>query len=136
MWKWVVLNLLLKFSSKTTLDRLEKDSPELVAKIRDMMFVFDDIKVLGTAAIQEILKKADKKVLTFALKGADEETKKKFFENMSKRAMETMQEEMDYMGPVRLKDVEKAQHEIVAIVRELDEEGVISIGGGEEEQFV
>ena len=55
---------------------------------------------------------------------------------MSKRAMETMQEEMDYMGPVRLKDVEKAQHEIVAIVRELDEEGVISIGGGEEEQFI
>ncbi len=75
-------------------------------------------------------------MLTFALKGADEDTKKKFFENMSKRAMETMQEEMDYMGPVRLKDVEKAQHEIVAIVRELDEEGVISIGGGEEEQFV
>ena len=75
-------------------------------------------------------------MLTFSLKVADEDTNKKFFENMSKRAMETMQEEMDYMGPVRLKDVEKAQHEIVAIVRELDEEGVISIGGGEEEQFV
>jgi len=131
-----IFNRMDRQTSKATLDRLEKDSPELVARIRDMMFVFDDIKSLGVVAVQEILKKADKKVLTFALKGADEDTKKAFFENMSKRAVETMQEEMDYMGPVRLKDVEKAQHEIVSIVRELDEDGVISIGGGDEEQFI
>ena len=131
-----IFNRMDRIASKATLDRLEKDAPELVSKIRDMMFVFDDIKVLGTTAITEILKKADKKSLTLALKGADDDTKKKFFENMSKRAVETMQEEMEYMGPVRVKDVEKAQHEIVAIVRELDAEGVISIGGGEEEKFV
>ncbi len=131
-----IFNRMDRQTSRATLERLEKNSPELVARIRDMMFVFDDIRVLGVVAIQEILKRVDKKVLTFALKGADEETKKAFFENMSKRAVETMQEEMDFMGPVRLKDVEKAQHEIVGIVRELDEDGVISIGGGDEEQFI
>ena len=131
-----IFNRMDRITSKATLDRLEKDSPELVTRIRDMMFVFDDIKLLGKNAIQEILKKSDKKVLTFALKGSDEDTKRVFFENMSSRAVENMKEEMEYMGPVRLKDVEKAQHEIVAIVRELDEEGVISIGGGEEEAFV
>ncbi|MDA4692698.1 FliG C-terminal domain-containing protein, partial [Enterobacter hormaechei] len=73
-------------------------------------------------AIQEILKRADKKALTLALKGADDELKEKFFSNMSKRGVEAMKEEMEFMGPVKLKDVEKAQHEIVEIVRELDSE--------------
>ena len=131
-----IFNRMDRVASKSTLDRLEKDSPELVARIRDMMFVFDDIKMLSSVAIQEILKKADKKVLTYALKGADEDTRRKFYNSMSRRAVETMQDEMEYMGPVRIRDVEKAQHEIVSIVRELDEEGIISLGGGEEDQFV
>jgi len=131
-----IFNRMDRSISKTTLDRLEKDAPELVANIRDMMFVFDDIRSLMDQAIQEILKRVDKKTLTMALKGADEDLQDRFFNNMSKRAVETMKEEMEYMGPVKLKDVEKAQHEIVEIVRELDEEGVISIAGGEEEQYV
>ncbi|UOD35047.1 flagellar motor switch protein FliG [Deferribacteraceae bacterium V6Fe1] len=131
-----IFNRMDRTASKQTLERLEKDAPELVASIRDMMFVFEDIKRLGQQAIQEILKRADKNTLTLALKGADEELKNRFFESMSKRAVETMKEEMDYMGPVKLKDVEKAQHEIVEIVRELDEEGVVSISGGDEEQYV
>jgi flagellar motor switch protein FliG len=131
-----IFNRMDRTTSKQTLERLEKDAPELVASIRDMMFVFEDIKRLGQQAIQEILKRADKNTLTLALKGADEELKNRFFESMSKRAVETMKEEMDYMGPVKLKDVEKAQHEIVEIVRELDEEGVVSISGGDEEQYV
>ncbi|MBZ4643748.1 MAG: flagellar motor switch protein FliG [Deferribacteres bacterium] len=131
-----IFNRMDRTTSKQTLERLEKDAPELVASIRDMMFVFDDIKRLGQQAIQEILKRADKNTLTLALKGADDELKSRFYECMSKRAVETMKEEMDYMGPVKLKDVEKAQHEIVEIVRELDEEGVISISGGDEEQYV
>lgn len=131
-----IFNRMDRNASKLTLEKLEKDSPELVAQVRDMMFVFDDIKLLGDPAIQEILKKADKKSLTLSLKGADDDTKEKFFANMSKRAVETMVEEMEYMGPIKLKEVEKAQHEIIAIVRELDEEGVINIGGGEEEQYV
>jgi len=131
-----IFNRMDRSTSKSTLERLEKDAPELVASIRDMMFVFDDIKRLNQQAIQEILKRADKNTLTLALKGADEELQEKFFSCMSKRAVETMKEEMDYMGPVKLRDVEKAQHEIVEIVRELDEEGIISIAGGEEEQYV
>lgn len=131
-----IFNRMDRTASKETLERLEKDAPELVASIRDMMFVFDDIKSLSQQAIQEILKRADKKSLTLALKGSEDDLKQRFFDSMSKRAVETMKEEMDYMGPVKLKEVEKAQHEIVEIVRELDEEGVISIAGGEEEQYV
>lgn len=131
-----IFNRMDRTASKRTLERLEKDAPELAASIKDMMFVFEDIKRLSQQAIQEILKRADKTTLTLALKGADEELKNKFFQSMSKRAVETMKEEMDYMGPVKLKDVEKAQHEIVEIVRELDEEGVVSISGGEEEQYI
>jgi flagellar motor switch protein FliG len=131
-----IFNRMDRTIGKTTLERLEKDAPELVANIRDMMFVFDDISRLGQEAIQEILKRADKNALTLALKGADESLQDKFFSAMSKRAVETMKEEMDYMGPVKLKEVEKAQHDIVQIVRELDEEGVLSISGGDEEQYV
>ncbi len=131
-----IFNRMDRTTSKTTLEKLEKESPELVAAIRDMMFVFDDIKILNDVAIQEILKKADKKALTMALKGTDEEMQERFFRNMSKRAVETMKEEMEYMGPVKLKEVEKAQHEIVSIVRELEEEGIVNIGGGEEDQYV
>lgn len=131
-----IFNRMDRVTSKSTLEKLEKESPELVQAIRDMMFVFEDIKNLNDVALQEILKKADKKALTLALKGTDPETQERFFKNMSSRAVETMKEEMEYMGPIKLKEVEKAQHEIVAIVRELDEEGVISIGGGEEDEYV
>jgi len=131
-----IFNRMDKNTSKIVMERLEKDAPSLVASIRDMMFVFDDIKRLGNTAIQEILKRADKKTLTLALKGADDELKEKFFANMSKRGVEAMKEEMEFMGPVKLKDVEKAQHEIVEIVRELDSEGLVSISGGEEDQYV
>ena len=131
-----IFNRMDRITSKSTLEKLEKEDPELVQAIRDMMFVFEDIKALNDVALQEILKKADKKALTLALKGTDPETQERFFKNMSARAVETMKEEMEYMGPIKLKEVEKAQHEIVAIVRELDEEGVISIGGGEEDEYV
>jgi flagellar motor switch protein FliG len=131
-----IFNRMDRTAGKETLERLEKDAPELVASIRDMMFVFDDIKNLGQEGIQEILKRSDKSVLILALKGADEELQEKFFSCMSKRAVETMKEEMEFMGPVKLKEVEKAQHDIVQIVRELDEEGVISLSGGAEEQYV
>jgi len=131
-----IFNRMDRVTSKSTLEKLEKEDPELVQAIRDMMFVFEDIRALNDVALQEILKKADKKALTLALKGTDPDTQERFFKNMSSRAVETMKEEMEYMGPIKLKEVEKAQHEIVAIVRELDEEGVISIGGGEEDEYV
>ena len=131
-----IFNRMDRSVTKATLDRLEKDSPDLVAKIRDMMFVFDDIGTLENTSIQEILKRLNKGVLTTALKGADDSLKDRFFANMSKRAVQTFQEEMEYLGPVRLRDVEKAQNEIVQIVRQLDEEDIIAIRGGSEEQFL
>ncbi|PMP93149.1 MAG: flagellar motor switch protein FliG, partial [Desulfurella sp.] len=99
------------------------------------MFVFEDIIKLSNSDIQEILKHIDKKDLTIALKGAPEELSKKFFSNMSSRAAETLKEEMEFLGPVKVKDVERAQKAIVDIVRRLDEEGVISISGGGEEML-
>jgi flagellar motor switch protein FliG len=98
--------------------------------------VFDDILLIDDNGITEILKRADKKTLTIALKGTSEELQTMFFRNMSSRAVELMKEEMEFMGPVKLKDVEKSQHEIVEIVRQLEEEGVISIGGGGGEDYV
>lgn len=128
-----VLNRLPKIDSKEILDKLSQEEPELADSIRDKMFVFEDILKLDDTAIREILKRVDKKVLTIALKGASEEIKNKFFSNMSKRAVETLLEEMEYMGPVKLKDVENAQREIVDLIRRLEDEGVISLGG---EEFV
>ena len=122
-----ILNRMDRTTSKTVLERLERDDPELATRIRDMMFVFEDIRRLDDKAIQEILKRVDRKVLTIALKGADDELKEKFFRNMSSRASQMMKEEMEYLGPVRLREVESAQHEIVQVVRQLDAEEVISI---------
>ncbi len=121
---------------RTVLEKIETENPQLAASIRDLMFVFDDILLVDDNGINEILKRADKKTLTIALKGTSEELQNQFFRNMSSRAVEMMKEEMEFMGPVKLKEVEKAQHEIVEIVRQLEEEGVISIGGGGGEDYV
>lgn len=127
-----VFNRMDRATSKVTLEKLEKLAPELAAQIRDMMFVFDDIRMLGDQGVQEILKRADKKVLTVALKGTDGDLQNKFFNCMSKRAVDTLKEEMEFLGPVKVRDVEKAQQEVVEIVRGLEEEGLIQIGEQEE----
>ncbi len=128
-----ILNRMDRESTKEILDELAKEDPDLVTQVRDLMFVFEDIINLDDVAIREILKRVDKKVLTVALKGASDEVKEKFFRNMSQRAAETLKEEMEYLGPVKLKDVEAAQREIVELIRKLEDEGVISIGGAGEE---
>ncbi len=128
-----VLNRLDRETTKEILDNLAKENPELASQVRDLMFVFEDILKLDDMAIREILKRVDKKVLIVALKGASDELKEKFFSNMSKRAAETLKEEMEYLGPVKLKEVEAAQREIVELIRKLEDEGVISIGGAGEE---
>ncbi len=131
-----LLNRMERKAAKIVLEQIESRSPELAAQIRDLMFVFDDIIMIDDRGVAEILKRVDKKTLAIALKGANEELKSKFFRNMSQRAVEMLKEEMEYMGPVRVRDVEKAQHEIVEVVRQLEEEGVISIGAGGEEYVV
>jgi flagellar motor switch protein FliG len=131
-----LFNRMDRTTGRVVLEKIENENPQLAASIRDLMFVFDDILLIDDMGIAEILKRVDKKVLTIALKGTSEELRNQFFRNMSSRAVEMMKEEMEFMGPIKLKDVEKAQHEIVEIVRQLEEEGVISIGGGGGEDYV
>jgi len=131
-----LFNRMDRTTGRTVLEKIETENPQLAASIRDLMFVFDDILLIDDTGIAEILKRADRKVLTIALKGTSEELQNQFFRNMSTRAVELIKEEMEFMGPVKLKDVEKAQHEVVEIVRQLEEEGVISIGGGGGEDYV
>ena len=94
------------------------------------MFVFDDILLIDDAGIAEILKRVDRKVLSYALKGTSEELQAQIFRNMSSRAVEMLKEEIEYLGAVKLKEVEKSQHQVVEVVRQLEEEGIITIGGG------
>jgi flagellar motor switch protein FliG len=113
---------------------LEVDNPDLAEEIRRRMFVFEDILTLDNRSVQRTLREVDNQDLTMALKGASEEVKKRIFENMSKRQAEIVNEDMEYMGPVRLRDVEEAQQKIVNIIRKLEDAGeiIISRGGGDE----
>ncbi|HEX7553974.1 MAG TPA: flagellar motor switch protein FliG [Geothrix sp.] len=131
-----LFNRMDRTTGRTVLEKIETENPQLAASIRDLMFVFDDILLIDDTGITEILKRADKKTLTIALKGTSEELQNQFFRNMSSRAVELMKEEMEFMGPIKLKDVEKSQHEVVEIVRQLEEEGVIAIGGSGGEDYV
>jgi len=118
------------------LEKIEEDSPSLALSIRNLMFVFDDVMLIDPVGIREILQRVDKKTLALALKGTSEELRTQFFRNMSGRAVEMMKEDMDVLGPVKLKDVESAQQQIVGIVRALDESGVISIKGAGSDEYV
>jgi flagellar motor switch protein FliG len=131
-----LFNRMDRRASRNVLEQIESRDPELAASIRDLMFVFEDILLIDDQGVMEILKRVDKKTLAVALKGSNEELKAKFFKNMSQRAVEMLQEEMEYLGPIRVKDVEKSQHEIVEIVRGLEEEGVIVIGGAGGDEYV
>jgi len=122
--------------SQRALELVEERSQDLAVQIRNLMFVFDDLATVEDNGIREIVNRADKKALSVALKGASAEIRDRFFTNMSKRAGEMLKEEMDLMGAVRLREVEKAQQEVVAIARKLEEEGVITTGGGAGEPYV
>ena len=122
--------------SQPVLEAIEGVSPDLAVSIRNLMFVFDDLRHVEDNGLREIIQRADKKVLTIALKGASEDIRGRFFANMSKRAAEMLKEEMEVMGAVRLREVEKAQQEIVAIARKLEEEGLIVTGAAAGEAYV
>ena len=131
-----LFNRMDRRASRNVLEQVESRDPELAASIRDLMFVFEDILLVDDQGIMEILKRVDKKSLALALKGADDQIKTKFFRNMSKRAADMLKEEMEYLGPTRMRDVERAQREIVEVVRNLEEEGVIVIGEAGDEEYV
>ncbi len=133
-----VLNLIDTSAEKNILQSLEADDPDLAAEIKNMMFVFDDIILLDDRSIQRLLKEVETKDLSLALKAASEEVKEKIFANVSERVKVMIAEEMEFMGPTRLSDVEAAQGRIVESVRRLEEEGqiIISGRGGQEDVIV
>jgi len=132
-----ILNEIDRETWQEILDEMREIDDEVANDVNNLMFVFEDIVLMNDGNIQEILKEIDGKELTMALKGATEEIKEKVFSNMSKRAGEGIQEDMDFMGPVRLAEVEEAQQRIVEVIRSLEEAGTISIGkGGKDAEMV
>ena len=129
-----VLNGVDRSTERTILDALEIQDPELAEEIKKRMFIFEDIVTLDNRAIQRVIKDVENEDLMLALKVASEEVKEIVYKNMSKRMVETFAEEMEYMGPVRLRDVEEAQSRIVATIRRLEDAGeiVLARGGGDD----
>ncbi len=132
-----VLNMVDRSTEKTIIDSLEEEEPELAEEIRKRMFVFEDIIILDDRSIQKVLREVDSKDLALALKTASEEVSSRIFKNMSKRAAEMLREDIDFMGPARLRDIEETQQKIVAIIRRLEDTGEIIVArGGEDEVIV
>ncbi len=129
-----ILNTVDRGTEKHIMETLEIDDPELADEIRKKMFVFEDILLLDDRAIQRVLRDVDNSDLSLALKGANDQVKTAIFNNLSSRLAAMIKEDMDFMGPVRMKDVEEAQQKIVNIIRKLEDsaEIVISRGGGDE----
>jgi len=129
-----ILNTVDRSTEKHIMESLEIEEPELADEIRKKMFVFEDIMLLDDRAIQRVLRDVDNNDLSVALKGANEDVQSTIFKNLSKRLAAMIKEDMEFMGPVRMKDVEEAQQKIVGVIRKLEDSGeiVISRGGGDE----
>ena len=129
-----ILNTVDRGTEKHIMESLEIEEPELADEIRKKMFVFEDILLLDNRAIQRVIQDVDKGDLNIALKGSTEEVQNTIFQNMSSRMASMAKEEIEFMGPVRMKDVEEAQQKIVGVIRKLEDAGeiVISRGGGDE----
>lgn len=128
-----VLNRVDRSTERNIIENLERFDPELAESVKKLMFVFDDIIILDDRSIQRLLRELDTKDLALALKGAGEEVQYKIFRNMSERASAMLREDMEAMGPVRLKDVEETQQKIVNVIRRLEEAGEVVISHGGED---
>ena len=131
-----ILNLVDRSTEKTIIESLEEEDPELAEDIKKRMFVFEDIVMLDDRAIQKVMREVDTSELAKALKSVDTEVQDKIFRNMSKRAATLLKEDMEYMGPIRMKDVEEAQQKIVSIIRKLEEQGEIVVARAGEDELV
>jgi len=131
-----VLNNVDRGTEKSIIEALEEEDPELAEEIKKKMFVFEDIVLLDDKAIQKTLRELDQQDLAKALKAVDTEVQDKIYRNMSKRAAALLREDMEFMGPIRLKDVEEAQQKIVNIIRKLEEEGEIIVARAGEDELV
>jgi len=128
-----ILNAVDRGTEKYIMEELEIQDAELSEEIRKRMFVFDDIALLDSRSIQRFVREIDNNQWAIALKGASEEVKEVIFANMSKRLVEMIKEDMEFMGPVRLKDIEEAQQAIVNVIRMLEEQGeIITPRGGDD----
>jgi flagellar motor switch protein FliG len=132
-----MFNRLDSVSSKEILDRIEQNDPGLADTVRHLMFVFEDMLRFDQNALKEVLSRVDRKVLTVALKGTSDQLKNHFMQCMSQRGAEMLREDMEALGPIKIKEVEASQQQIIAVVRQLENEGIISLrGGGSGEQYV
>lgn len=129
-----ILNVIDRATERSLLENLAQEDPDLVEEIRRLMFVFEDITKFSDRDIQAILKNVESSQWAMALKGASEELKQKVLNNMSKRAAALLQEEMEYLGPVRASNVEQVQQQIVDIIRRLEDAGDITVHANEEEE--
>ncbi len=124
-----ILNLIETAAEKNILQAIEAENPDLAAEIKNMMFVFDDLILLDDRSVQRLLKEVETKDLAISLKAASDEVKNKIYANVSERVGVLIKEEMEFMGPMRLSDVEAAQQRIVETIRRLEEEGQIVVAG-------
>ena len=131
-----ILNAVDRATEEEVLSEIEEDSAQLAEDIRNLMFVFEDCKNIDDRGVREMLKEISNEDLTLALRGASDELKEKFFKNMSERAGNMVREELEFMGPTKLADVEEAQQNIVKIVRRLEGEGKLAISRGTGDVFV
>ncbi|NLC50860.1 MAG: flagellar motor switch protein FliG [Firmicutes bacterium] len=131
-----ILNQVDRGTEKLILEELEKEDADLADEVRQRMFIFEDIITLDDSSIQRVLRELDSKDLALALKGSSDDVQERIFRNLSKRAGEMLREDMEYMGPVRLREVEEAQQKIVAIIRKLDENGEIILSRGGEDAII
>lgn len=128
-----VLNRVDRSTERNIIENLERFDPELAESVKKLMFVFDDVVILDDRSIQRLLRELESKDLSLALKGASEEVQYKIFRNMSERASTMLKDDIEAMGPVRLKDVEETQQKIVNVIRRLEEAGEVVISHGGED---
>ncbi|MEO7144963.1 MAG: flagellar motor switch protein FliG, partial [Bryobacteraceae bacterium] len=131
-----LFNRLDSNTGKEILDSIEQSNPNLAETIRHLMFVFEDLLLLDTNSVKELLSKVDRKILTIALKGTSDQLKNHMLQAMSQRGAEMLREDMDALGPIKIKEVESAQQQIIAVVRQLESDGAISLKGTAGEQYV
>lgn len=131
-----ILNRVDRATEKVILETMEKDDQELAEEIRKMLFVFEDIISLDDSSIRRVLREVDNKDLALAVKGSSQDVANRVYKNMSQRAGEMLKEDIEFMGPIRLRDVEEAQQRIVQVIRRLDEAGEIVISRGGEDALI
>jgi flagellar motor switch protein FliG len=131
-----MFNRLDPSSSQEILDHIQSHDANLVETIRQLMFVFEDLQTIDEMAIKELINRVDRKLLTVALKGTSDRLRSHFFQGMSQRGADMLREDMEALGPVKIKDVEAAQQQIIALVRQLESDGVVNLKGAGAEQYV